>query len=345
MKRSNLGSVRLEDIAKHLKVSIATVSRALNNDERVRFKTKKTIQDKAKELGYRPNIFAKSLSSGKTQNIGVIIPRYDEAFFIEVCRGIDYFARKHNYKIQISSSRNSFSHEQELLNTFNSGMVDGVILSFSHTTNSYHHIHNLIKRNIPIVLFDNILTLIEGAGHVRINDFEAAFQATEFLIKNDNKRIGFIGGVTSKTVFNQRFLGYKKAIKKNRLCLDESLNFNCKSIYQEHEYNELVHFLEKLKVMPDAFFCATDNYAILCIKALTRLKYNVPKDIEVIGFGNLFYSTMFVPELTTVAQPSFKMGKMAAEMLINKIKNNFYLQDNTNELILETKLVQRNTTR
>jgi DNA-binding LacI/PurR family transcriptional regulator len=97
--------------------------------------------------------------------------------------------------------------------------------------------------------------------------------------------------------------------------------------------------------MPEAFFCSTDNYAMLCIKSLIKLGYNVPEDVEIIGFGNLHYSSLFTPELTSVSQPSFKMGEKAAELLINKIKSGEY-QDNGNaELILPTKLVYRETTR
>jgi LacI family transcriptional regulator len=97
--------------------------------------------------------------------------------------------------------------------------------------------------------------------------------------------------------------------------------------------------------MPDAFFCTTDNYAMLCIKALTKLGYKIPKDVEVIGFGNLHYSRMFTPELTSVSQPSFFMGEKAAELILSKIKRGFYQENQSDELILPTKIIRRETTR
>ena len=135
-------------------------------------------------MGYRPNQIAKSLSSGKTNVIGVIIPRYDEPFFIEVCRGIDFYVRKHGYRIIISSSRNSFDFEKENVLAYERGTVDGVIMGFTHETKTFEHVEELIERKIPVVLFDNISKNIEGAGHVKIDDFKSAYFAVEKLIKN-----------------------------------------------------------------------------------------------------------------------------------------------------------------
>lgn len=339
--------VRLEDVARSLQLSIATVSRAMSDSTRVKLKTKELVLSKAKEMGYRPNQIAKSLSSGKTNVLGVIIPRYDEPFFIEVCRGIDHYARKHNYRILISSSRNSFEYEKENVLAFEKGTVDGVAMCFTHQTNSFEHVQELIERNMPLVLFDNINKAINGAGHVKIDDFSSALNAVEVLIKNNNNNIGYIGGTPKKSVFNQRFDGFVEAHKKNLKPFDEKHILNCKSYHQEHEYYEVYHFLSKLKKMPNAFFCSTDNYAILCIKSLTKLGYQVSKDVEVIGFGNLHYSNMFIPELTCVSQPSFKMGEKVAEMLLNKIDNGYFVSESNqqSEVILPTKMVYRDTTR
>ncbi len=338
-------SVRLEDLARALKLSIATVSRALSNSPRVKKDTKKKVLKKAEEMGYRPNQIAKSLSSGKTNVIGVIIPRYDEPFFIEVCRGIDHYFRKHHYRIIISSSRNSFAFEKENVLAYERGTVDGVIMSFTHDTKTFDHVNELIDRKMPVVLFDNISQTIEGAGHVKIDDYKSSYKAVEILIKNKNKHIGYIGGTSLKTVFNLRLKGLTDALKDNDLEYNPDFILKCKSYHQEHEYFEVYHFLSKLKNMPDAFFCSTDNYAILCIKSLQKLGYNVPKDIEVIGFGNLHYSSMFSPELTSVSQPSFKMGEKAAEMLLSKINQDIYLPDAKSETVLPTKIVFRETTR
>lgn len=347
MKAEINNRVRLEDLARTLKLSIATVSRAMSDSERVKPDTKQKVLDMAQQMGYRPNQIAKSLSSGKTNILGVIIPRYDEPFFIEVCRGIDHYARKHNYRILISSSRNSFDYEKENVLAYERGTVDGVAMCFTHQTHSYEHVNELVERKVPLVLFDNINHKIEGAGHVKIDDFNSAFYAVEELIKHKNKHIGYIGGTSKKSVFNQRYHGFVEAHNSLQKSFSDEHVLNCKSYHQEHEFYEVFNFLSKLKKMPDAFFCSTDNYAILCIKSLTKLGYKVPKDIEVIGFGNLHYSSMFIPELTCVSQPSFKMGEKVAELLLNKIDKGFFISDTNldNEIILPTKMVYRDTTR
>jgi LacI family transcriptional regulator len=338
-------NIRLEDLARALKISIATVSRAMSDSPRVKPETKARVKAKAKELGYRPNQIAKSLSSGKTNVIGVIIPRYDEPFFIEVCRGIDHIARKNDYRIVISSSRNSFKSEKENTIAFEKGVVDGVIMSFTHKTESFEHVEEMISRNMPVVLFDNIPKTINGAGHLKIDDFQAAYQATELLIKNNNQSIGYISGTILKSVFNKRFEGFIKAHDDYNRKFDDVNLINCRSLHQEHENQEVFSFLSKLNKMPDAFFCSTDNYAMLCIKSLIKLGYKVPEDVEVIGFGNLHYSSLFTPELTSVSQPSFYMGEQAAQLLFNKIKHGEYLENNRSELVLPTKIVLRETTR
>lgn len=296
-------NVRLEDLARALKPRIATISRAMSDSPRVKAETK------ARELGYRPNQIAKSLSSGKTNIIGVIIPRYDEPFFIEVCRGIDHVARKHGYRIIISSSRNSFKFEKENTVAFEKGVVDGVIMSFTYKTTSFEHVEEMIERNMPVVLFENIPQMVNGAGHLRIDDFKATYQATEFLIKNNYKSIGYISGTVLKSVFNKRFEGFVKAHQDNRLRFKGENILNCKPYHQEHEYHEVYSFLSKLRKMPKAFFCSTDNYAMMCIKSLTKFGHKVLEEVEVIGFGNLHYTSLFTPELTPVSQPSFNMGE------------------------------------
>lgn len=346
MKNNNQHVTRLEDVARALRISISTVSRSLSDSPRVKPETKKKVLEKAKELGYVPNQIAKSLISGRTGVLGVIIPRYDEPFFIDVCRGIDHFARKNKYRILISSSRNSFQYEKENIFAFERGIVDGVIISLTHETEACFHLQEIANRGIPLVIFDNIKEKIPGAAHVSIDDFAAAYEAVEFLAKkNEVDSIGFVGGSVLKKVFNKRFEGYKKALKDNHIPCQDDYILNCKSFHQEHEFYEILNFISKLQHIPSAFFCTTDNYAILCIKALQQLGYKVPQQVQVVGFGNLHYSHMFGLELTCVSQPSFKMGEKAAELLLSKIQQGQYFPDEEeDEVILPTKLVVRKST-
>jgi len=336
--------VKLEDIARKLNVSIATVSRALDKNPRVKQSTREKVLEMAKVMGYMPNQIAKSLSSGKTNIIGVLIPRYDEPFFIEVCRGIDQYARNHNYKILISSSRNSYEFEKENLISFERGIVDGIILSPTHETENVKHLNDLINKGMPMVLFDNIREEVSGADHVMIDDEKSSFAAVEFLIKKGKKKIAFIGGIKQKKVFQDRYKGYIGALAKYNIPVYKNLVLHCSSLDREFEDKEILDFFKKLTVTPDAVFTCTDNYGLLTMKTLLKTGKKIPQEVAVIGFGDLGLGEVFVPTLTCISQPSFEMGQKAAELLISQLNEPDDVDHKKKTVRLETKLIEREST-
>ncbi len=336
--------VKLEDIARKLNLSIATVSRALDKNPRVKASTREKVFKTAEAMGYMPNQIAKSLSSGKTNIIGVIIPRYDEPFFIEVCRGIDLYAREHNYKILISSSRNSFEYERENLISFERGLVDGIILSPTHETETFTHIKSIINKGIPVVLFDNVKEEVSGADHVIIEDDKASFSAVEHLIQKGRKKIAFIGGIKEKKVFQDRFKGYLSALQKHNIAINENLILHCDSFDLESEDTEIQNFLKGLDTQPDAIFTCTDNYGLLAMKTLLKMGFNIPEDVSVIGFGDLGLGNIFVPSMTCVSQPSFDMGQKVAKLLIDQFNEPNDIRHETKTIKLKTKLIFREST-
>ncbi len=336
--------VKLEDIARKLNISIATVSRALDENPRVKLSTRERVLKTATAMGYTPNQIAKSLSSGKTNIIGVIIPRYDEPFFIEVCRGIDRYAHKHNYKILISSSRNSFEFERENLISFERGLVDGIILSPTHETEMFTHIKKIVNKGIPIVLFDNVREEVAGADHVMIEDDKASFSAVEFLINKGRKKIAFIGGIKEKQVFQDRFKGYIEAMKAHNIPIHEELILHCSSLDREFEDPEIHEFFRGMSIQPDAVFTCTDNYGLLTMKTLLKLGYKIPEDVSVIGFGDLGLGDVFVPSMTCVSQPSFEMGQKITELLINQLNEPNTMKHRKKVIKLKTSLVLRDST-
>ncbi|MDH7447935.1 LacI family DNA-binding transcriptional regulator [Aquimarina sp. 2201CG14-23] len=336
--------VKLEDIARKLNISIATVSRALDENPRVKQSTREKVFKMAKTMGYMPNQIAKSLSSGKTNIIGVLIPRYDEPFFIEVCRGIDQYARNYNYKILISSSRNSYEFEKENLISFERGLVDGIILSPTHETENVAHLNSLINKGIPMVLFDNIREEVSGADHVMIDDEKATFSAVEFLIKKGKKKIAFIGGIKQKKVFQDRYKGYITALEHYNVPKYEELILHCNSLEREYEDKEILQFFKHLTVEPDAVFACTDNYGLLTMKTLLKTGRKIPEEVSVIGFGDLGLGEVFVPTLTCISQPSFEMGQKAAELLISQLNEPDEVDHKKSIIKLKTKLIQREST-
>ncbi|AXT52478.1 LacI family transcriptional regulator [Aquimarina sp. BL5] len=336
--------VKLEDIARKLNVSIATVSRALDKNPRVKASTQEKVFNTAKSMGYMPNQIAKSLSSGKTNIIGVLIPRYDEPFFIEVCRGIDQYARNHNYKILISSSRNSYEFEKENLISFERGLVDGIILSPTHETENVAHLNDLINKGMPMVLFDNIREQVSGADHVMIDDKKASFEAVEFLIKKGKKKIAFIGGIKEKKVFQDRHKGFIAALTEYDIPVYRELILHCNSLHREFEDKEILDFFKHLSTTPDAVFACTDNYGLLTMKTLLKMGKKIPEEVAVIGFGDLGLGEIFVPTLTCISQPSFEMGQKAAELLINQLNEPDEMDHKKTIIRLKTQLTEREST-
>ncbi|AXT62548.1 LacI family transcriptional regulator [Aquimarina sp. AD10] len=336
--------VKLEDIARHLNISIATVSRALDESPRVKESTREKVFKTAKAMGYMPNQIAKSLSSGKTNIIGVIIPRYDEPFFIEVCRGIDEYAREHNYKILISSSRNSFEFERDNLIAFERGLVDGIILSPTHETEMFAHIRNITRKGIPVVLFDNIREEVPGADHILIDDDKASFNAVEYLIKKGKKRIAFIGGIIEKKVFQDRYKGFLEAMKQYNVTIYDELVMHCASLDRDLEDMEIQNFFKNQKIKPDAVFACTDNYGLLAMKTLLRSGRKIPEEVSVIGFGDLGLGAVFVPSMTCIAQPTFEMGQKAAALLIDQLNEPSDVKHHKRVVKLATNLILRDST-
>jgi len=297
--------IKLEDIARKLNISIATVSRALDKNPRVKLSTQEKVF---------------------------------------VCRGIDQYARKHNYRILISSSRNSFDFESENLASFERGLVDGIIVSPTHQTSNFEHFQNMIKRGMPIVLFDNIIEDLSGADQVLIQDQKAAQAAVEFLIKKGRKKIVFVGGVKEKKVFSDRFKGYQAALQKHNIPFREELVLHCRSFNREEEASDIKRFFANCKTTFDGVFANTDNHGLIAMKTLLHMKYQIPEQISIVGFGDLGVADMYVPSMSCVAQPSFEMGQKAAKLLIDQLKANTDGIHERKIITLDTKLVLRDST-
>lgn len=177
-----------------------------------------------------------------------------------------------------------------------------------------------------------------------IEDDKASFSAVEFLIKKGRKKIGFIGGIKEKKVFQDRFKGYLDAMQAYDIPIHEELILHCSSLERQFEDNEIQHFFNTINTTPDAIFTCTDNYGLLTMKTLLKMGYKIPEDISVIGFGDLGLGNIFVPSLTCVSQPNFEMGEKAAELLIAQFNESNEFNHAKKVIKLKTNLVERDST-
>ena len=328
--------ITIHDISKALKIDSSTVSRALNDSSRVSLKTKQKILDKAEELGYQRNILASNLRTNKTNTIGVIVPRISRSFFSSVISGIEDTAQNSGYNVIICQSFESFEREKKIMNTLLSNRVDGILISISMQTTSFDHLKPYLDYGGPIVFYDRPCSF-ENCSSISVNDYKASYTVTEHLIQSGCKNIVHFAGPQIIDLYKNRKQGYVDAIINNGLEFKESYCFESKLAEEDG-----VAFAKKIISMEniDGVYSSNDTAAIGAMQYLKFMGVKIPEDIAVAGFNNDPISSVIEPGLTTINQPDFEMGKIAANMLIEQIKNE---TTNKESKVLDVELIIRNS--
>jgi len=334
-------NLTLKDLAQKLGLSISTVSRALHDNPAINDATKLRVNKLAEKLGYYPDILAKSLKNNETFTIGVIVPEISHFFFSSVIDGIEEKTNNYGYTILVTKSNEDM--KREIINTKSliSNRVAGVIASISQTTNNGLHFEQILKRGIPLVLFDRVLYDLKVPKVVG-NDFEKIYEIVSHLINSGYKHIGYLGGPPNLNISKTRIEGYKKALLDNnidlmnRIILDVKLNEN-------GGFKGARTLIQKFSNI-DAICCVNDPVALGVYKYLNKVGIRIPNKIAVTGFSNNPSSKIITPSMTTVDQNGYKMGSKAAEILIKKINNKS--SESSNEThIIEGKLIIRDSSR
>lgn len=328
--------VSIKDVAKEAQVSIATVSRVLNNIDVVNEDTKKKVLDAIDKLGYRPNIVARSLKTQRSRTLGIIIPDISNEFYPEIVRGAEDVANIYNYNIMLCNTDLDPEKEMEYLRVLREKMADGVL----YMSNSLEpNILELIdKLGFPIVLVET-RDKDKKLHSVTIDNLKAAKEGVQYLINKDNKNIVYIG--THEDMANAaslRYQGYKKALEENKIELDEGL-VSFGGMKAKDGYNAIHNILSNKKDI-DAIFCASDEIAMGAINALRDKGIKVPEDIDVMGFNNIYSADIFYPKLTTVAQPMYDMGSVGMRMLIKSINKEELEKQN---YVLDYEIIERDS--
>ena len=336
MKKSQ---VTIKDIAKKLNISPSTVSRALRDHPDISTQTKKRINSLAEELDYQPDSIAQSLKKRRTNLIGVIVPEIKHNFFSAAISGIEEVAYRAGYAIIVSQSNESYDRECVNVRALISNRVAGLLISISQTTEISDHFKLLERQGIPFVFFDRVCEDIE-ASKVVVDDFHGAFKAVEHLIKSGYKRIAHIAGPTHLSISQQRYNGYLSALNKYKIQYNE--NYVVHGGLNEEDGIKGFQKLLKLDQLPDALFAVNDPVAIGAFEKIKEHGLKIPGDIALVGFSNNPITALIEPPLTTVSQPAYKVGKAAAELLIEQIKSgeNFIPRKE----VLKTELIIRDST-
>ena len=329
------------DIANKLSLSVATVSRALQDDPVVSKKTKKRIAEMAEKLGYRSNHFARNLRSQKTNTIGVIVPRLDSYFMSTVISGIENIANKAEHNLIISQSSESFEKEMANAKTMFNSRVDGLLVSLAYDTEGLNHFDFFFKRRIPVIFFDRVVEH-ENCTNILIDNKRAGYEATDHLIKQGSKRIVHITATPKRNVYVDRLEGYKQALHENNIVFNE--DYIIISNLSQDAGSKAAATILQMNPLPDALFVANDNCAVGCMIALKKAGIKIPEDIAVVGFNNDPVSLVIEPNLTTINYRGYEMGEVAARYLINHLNGTATIRS-TNTIILRSELIVRESSK
>ena len=334
--------ITIKDLAERMNLSASTISRAIHNHPSIGAKTTQEVWKLANQLGYFPTSVASNLRKRKTNMIGVIVPRIDISFHSYVISGVEEVAYKMGYNITIYQSRDSFEREIAITKILQTNMVAGIIACLALETINCDHFARFNGLKVPLVFYDRVSNELE-ASKVIIDDFEAAFKATQHLINIGCKRIAHIAGCQTTGIFASRLEGYKAALIRYGLPYDPAL-VCCATDLSYEEGAKCARKLLKQTELPDGLFCANDYTAIGAIQVIKKSNLHIPEDIAVAGFSNYPVSTIIEPSLTTIDDRAFEMGKAAARLLIRQIED----RDSniaSETIVIKTDLIVRDSTR
>lgn len=326
------------DLAERLNISVATVSRALNNDPTVNKKTKRKVCELAEAMGYRKNNFASGLRKQKTNTIGIIVHELNSQFIASVLSGIEEVMTGAQYIIIIGHSSESAATEIANANNLFHKRVDGLIVSLAYETVSLDHYDPFIKRGIPIVFVDRVRMDAPGIK-VIIDNRKAGYDATAHLIQQGCRRVMHITGNLAQNVYAERLEGFRKALQDNNLPY-ESDHLMVTDL-SEKAGDEMARHILEMQARPDGLFFANDLCAAVCMKSLKDAGIRIPEDIAIVGFNNDTVSRLVEPQLTTINYNGREMGEVAANNLLSQLNSSSGQADYT--VILSSQLMIRNS--
>lgn len=335
--------VTIYDIAKKLDITAATVSRAFNSNSKISMATRSLVLDTANKMNYKQNKLAQALRNGKSNYVGVIVPRIDSNFFALVIRGIEEKLQSKGYQIIICQTHEDEKREIENITTLLNAQVDGILISVSNATKETESIIQQVSSNtIPLIFFDRQLHL-EGISSVTINDFEGGYLATEHLIKEGCTKIAHLAGDQSLAIFKSRLNGYKKALSDNKIEYREEYVVHTKSNVEAGK--QATEKLLGLHNPPDAIFSSSDFAALGAIQELKEKNIAIPEDFCVVGFGNEPFTKFMELSISSVNQSPKEMGEMAAKVFLEQINTNTNLKMEKKVVLVPELLIRKSSNR
>lgn len=312
-------SVTIKEIARQLRISVSTVSRALQNNPRIGLKTREAVQALAGQLKYSPNAAALNFRSGKSGIIGVVLPEIKENFFSEAINGVETVVLNEKYLVALYQSHDSFEREKQILAALTANRVEGLLISAAKESQSFQHIQNVIDQGIPVVLFDRIPPGLK-THQVGCDVKNGAYQATKWLVTQGFKRIALLNGPQTLVACDDRYEGYITALQENGLPIESGL-IKRVDLTQDDTARKMTQLLESTS-RPDAVLAFNDYVALDAMRVCRNHGVAINRDISFASFSNLPMNMYLEqPPMVSVEQHPFQIGQSAAEILLRSIKS------------------------
>jgi LacI family repressor for deo operon, udp, cdd, tsx, nupC, and nupG len=326
----------IEDVAAIAGVSIATVSRAINEPTKVADETRRRVNDAIARTGYTTNAMARSLRMRRSNMILILAPDVGDPNFSNILVGLETEASKRGYGVLIGNTQNDPERESDYLRFISSNQADGMILLTGHLP--FGHAQPGQETRLPPMVAVNEPVANSDIPFVGVDNFEGARLAAEHLISQGHRRIAFIGRSSSRAVNQLRERGYRAALEGAGIAIEPLLILDGDGTTESGRQATEHMFVRD--VLPTAFLCVNDATALGVIIALTARRYDLPRQFSVMGFDDISFASFVTPSLTTMKQPRLRIGEAAMDMLLGLLEGN---RPDRNSVLLRSELIVRNS--
>lgn len=329
--------ITIYDVAEKAEVSIATVSKVINNTGRISDKTRKKVLQIMEELEYQPSVVASALSGKSTFTIGLTLPDLANPYFAELARAIEDQGRKHGFNVFICSTDNDAGKEEEYYQLFMKKRVDGIIMVSRDKQNVV--VKKILNEKVPLVMIAREM-FSAPVTSVMVDDYYGGMQAGQHLLQQGHRRIAVIVENLAELGSKERLRGCVDAMKEEQLELPP--HHIIEGGYTLESGKAAMQQLLQQEELPTAVFACNDILAIGAIQAVREYGLNVPHDLSIVGYDNTILATIIDPPLTTVAQPMGEIGERSVALLIQQIQSKETVRQ---RVMLMPDLVVRRSTR
>jgi LacI family transcriptional regulator len=339
--RPGISTVTMKDVARLADASVATVSAVINGKGTTSGEMKHRVEDAMRALDYRPDHLARSLKTGRTKVVGMLVPDVSNPFFIEAMCGVEETARSRGYSVILSNSNEDPGKEEDNLGILRSHRVDGVVLA---SVAGHSVVSRTRQRVLPVVFIDRLPASPFQGRAVIIDNEGAGYMATRHLIELGHSRMAIIAGRVDLSLGRDRVAGFRRAMQEAHLAIRQSY-------YHEGDFQPDTGYvagkaLLALAEPPTAVFSCGGGITLGLMKALTEAGKSCPRDISILTFDDFAWANYFHPRMTAVAQPAREMGRQAMRMLLADLEPDFENRRAPREdlTVLKTELCIREST-